>query len=86
MSKNNDKTRQQATLIAEALVRMISLVTNNVQGLMTLLGYVVLSIVNGKAKNQNQDAGEELRNFTQYLLDIYKEESQMAKKVDINAN
>ena len=86
MSKNNDKTRQQATLIAEALVRMISLVTNNVQGLMTLLGYVVLSIVNGKAKNQNQDAGEELRNFTQYLHDIYNEESQMAKKVDINAN
>ena len=86
MSKNNDKTRQQATLIAEALVRMISLVTNNVQVLMTLLGYVVLSIVNGKAKNQNQDAGEELRNFTQYLHDIYKEESQMAKKVDINAN
>lgn len=73
-------------MIAEALVRMISLVTNNVQGLMTLLGYVVLSIVNGKAKNQNKDAGEELRNFTQYLLDIYKEESQMAKKVDINAN
>ena len=86
MSKNNDKTRQQATLIAEALVRMISLVTNNVQGLMTLLGYVVLSIVKGKAKNQNQDAGEELRNFMQYLHDIYKEESQMAKKVDINAN
>lgn len=53
---------------------------------MTLLGYVVLSIVNGKAKNQNQDAGEELSNFMQYLLDIYKEESQMAKKVDINAN
>lgn len=77
---------EDVKMIADILISVIGLRYNKIQDVMSMVGYVVMTVVRVSAGIRGRSVNDELQQFTAYLRQLNEAENGTAREVRMDVN